>query len=228
MSGFRSGKLTVIARAKNRNLKRAYWLCRCDCGRNRIVMGKYLRQREVKSCGCLNRQPLKGPQFKHGHANAGKITITYTTWSGMIQRCLNPKNNQYYRYGNRGIRVCERWLKFENFLRDMGPRPQGRTLDRIKNAGNYEPGNCRWATPKEQSSNSSKPRLITHQDKTHNLTEWAKKIGISPATLSVRLKKWPIEKALMPKLINRERDLIGRFAASSKKGQLPRTSVRGS
>ena len=212
MVGFRSGKLTVAVRARGKNPKRAYWLCRCDCGRNRIVMGKYLRQREVKSCGCLNRQPLKGPQFKHGHANAGKITPTYTTWSGMVQRYINPKNNQYYRYGARGIRVYQRWLKFENFLRDMGPRPLGKTLDRIDGTGNYEPGNCRWATPKEQANNSSKPKLIAYQGKTHNLTEWAKEIGISSSTLSVRLKKWTIEKALTLKPRSRERDSIGRFA----------------
>ena len=211
MVGFRSGKLTAVVKAKGKNSKRAYWLCRCDCGRNRIVMGKYLRGREVKSCGCLNRQPLKGPRFKHGHANTGKITGTYISWSGMIQRCVNPKNNQYFRYGAQGIQVCTRWLNFENFLRDMGPRPPGKTLDRIDGTSDYRSGNCRWATPKEQSSNSSRPKFITYLGRTQNLTEWAKEIGISSGTLSYRLKKWTTEKTLTLKLRSRERDSIGRF-----------------
>ncbi len=85
------------------------------------------------------------------------FTPTYRSWNSMRSRCLNPKRNCYHRYGGDGITVCDRWALFANFLADMGERPEGTTLDRINNAGNYEPGNCRWATPKQQRSNMRKP-----------------------------------------------------------------------
>jgi hypothetical protein len=195
MTGFRSGKLVAIAKAEGRSKKRAYWLCQCDCGNYRIVMGKYLRHHEVKSCGCLHRQQIGG-HAKHGHARQHGISQTYTTWAGMIQRCCNPKNPGYYKYGARGIRIARRWFRFENFLHDMGERPTGKTIDRIDNTGDYKPGNCRWATPKEQANNSRRVRMITFKGKTQNLSDWAKEIGITSGTLYVRLKTWPLERAL--------------------------------
>jgi hypothetical protein len=188
MIGFRSGKLVVTGRAASVG-RRAYWLCACDCGGTTTVMGKYLRRHEVKSCGCLGRQPLNGKPIIHGHARDWKSShgsLTYRSWVGMRQRCLNP-HRQFAEYGGRGITVCERWLTFANFLADMGERPPGLSIDRIDNDGNYEPSNCRWATPLEQGNNSRQNRWLTCRGRTQTLTAWARDLGISPGALCARL-----------------------------------------
>ena len=115
----------------------------------------------------------------------------------MIKRCTNPKNASFKSHGNRGIRVCARWRdSFQNFLQDMGEKPPGTCLERIDNNGNYEPGNCKWATFKEQANNRRSNRLITFEGVTLTLAQWAQKINITPETLHERLKRWPLEKAL--------------------------------
>lgn len=199
MMGFRSGKLAVISQSPTKE-KRAMWLCMCDCGNTRIVMGKYLRRVEVKSCGCLHRQPLDPAQSKvtHGHTMRGIWTRTYRTWSAMISRCHGEYSSAYYKYGAKGITVCEKWHTFKNFLEDMGERPEGKTIDRIDNAKGYEPGNCRWSTLREQMQNQTKTRFITFSGETHCLTEWSRILGISPTALFMRLNKWPIGRAMLP------------------------------
>lgn len=128
---------------------------RCDCGGTTISQRTPLVKGVTKSCGCLSAKLSKKRFTKHGKYQ----TAEYTIWVGMIQRCENPKSFAYSYYGGRGIRVCERWRLFENFLEDMGPRTsQSHSIDRINNDGNYEPSNCRWATPKEQSNNQRKRR----------------------------------------------------------------------
>ena len=118
-------------------------------------------------------------------------------WRAMLSRCRNPNNETYKRYGARGINCCERWYVFTNFLADMGEPPSDlHSLDRIDNTKGYLPENCRWATPKEQVDNSSRPRLLTLNGETHNVREWAKIIGISQPTLTGRLKTWTLEHAL--------------------------------
>jgi len=117
----------------------------------------------------------------------------------MKQRCLNPRSTKYHAYGAKGIAVCERWRSFENFLADMGECPEGHTLDRFPDrTGNYEPGNCRWATAKEQQANRDCNHYITHQGETRSITEWAEATGLPRSVLYYRLGRgrWPIEKAL--------------------------------
>lgn len=122
----------------------------------------------------------------------------YRVWAGMKQRCTNPSNPRFPSYGGRGIKLCEPWLEFDNFLSDMGPRPKGTTLDRIDNNGDYEPRNCRWATSRVQSLNRRDNRLITAFGRTQTLCEWAKEVRINEATISYRIgrSRWPIERAL--------------------------------
>lgn len=129
----------------------------------------------------------------------GKRDPTYVVWFTMKERCLLPTHNMYPKYGGAGITVCERWLRFENFLADMGERPPGKTLDRYPDGkGNYEPGNCRWATPKEQARNRRSNRFHTFQGATRTLPEWAEIVGIPVRVLKSRVTVlgWPMERAL--------------------------------
>lgn len=124
---------------------------------------------------------------------------SFTSWRDMKHRCLNKKDRYFYRYGGRGITVCARWMLFKNFLEDMGTRPKGMVLDRINNDGNYEPANCRWATPLESMRNSSLTKQITFQGETMCISAWSEKVGVSAITIAYRLRAgWPIERALQP------------------------------
>lgn len=147
ITGQRFGRLTVINRASKR--PRAYWNCLCDCG-NSVVAAKHtLKIGHALSCGCLQRERASESNKKHGYYK----TKMYKAWIGMLQRCSNTNTKRYKHYGGRGISVCSRWLNFKNFLADMGERPPGLSIDRIDVNGNYEPGNCRWATALEQRAN---------------------------------------------------------------------------
>lgn len=138
----------------------------------------------------VNDSMRRHSRYAHGHATAGKPSPEYVSWACMIQRCTNPNTKTYHRYGGRGITVCERWLSFENFLADMGTRPApGHSIERIDNDGNYEPGNCRWATRSDQMKHTSRTRLITAFGKTQTFSDWCKELSISKGTLHKRLAK---------------------------------------
>lgn len=134
----------------------------------------------------------------HGEARKGQKTREYLIWKAMLNRCRNPRNYNFNRYGGRGISVCERWLDYAVFKADMGPRPPGYTLERINNDADYEVGNVRWATRAEQARNTSRTRLFTHQGVTLCITDWAIRLGFrSYADIWQRLQAgWSLERAL--------------------------------
>lgn len=168
----------------------AMWHCRCDCGTERAVIGRYLGSGVSMSCGCAIRER----HTTHGYSN----TPTFTTWQGMLNRCNAKTNTNFDKYGGRGITVCSRWLKFENFLEDMGERPDGHSLDRIDVNGNYEPGNCRWATQHTQSNNRRDNVIIEFRGEQRTIADWSRHLGINPITLGHRLNTygWSVERAL--------------------------------
>ncbi len=182
--------------------------CLCDCGAMTDVRGDHLRSGETRSCGCLRRDVGRavGAMTTHGHARGGGCSPEYSAWCAMVQRCTVVTTAGYENYGGRGIAVCDRWREsFEAFLADMGKRTSPRhSLDRINNDGNYEPGNCRWATAQEQRRNTRQNRVVEFRGESMPLVAWAERIGIHPATLKTRLDAWPVERALTtPRLRNR-------------------------
>ena len=195
LSGKRFGRLEAIQIVGQAINNRAYlWLCRCDCGNEIVTRSHNLVHGDSKSCGCLHKEITSRMSRKHGMCG----TRTYKAWDAMIQRCENKNNHQYKNYGARGIKVCDRWCKFENFYADMGEAPAGLTLDRTDNDGDNNPSNCRWVTMKQQLRNTRKNRNITCNGKTMCVSAWSEELGIHKNTITNRLDRagLPVEQAL--------------------------------
>lgn len=186
-------RLTVIQEAGVDTRGEKLWMCKCDCGNIVNVLSSNLRTGHTKSCGCRRSDKGVG-NYKHGMFG----TPLYEVWRNMIQRCNNPNSTVYDRYGARGISVTPRWLKFENFYKDMGDCPEGFTLERINNNGNYCPENCKWVSRKEQARNRETSVDITYDGRTQCVSAWEEELGFKHGTLWMRLYKynWPVDKAM--------------------------------
>ena len=186
--GDKYGRLTAI-RFDHKRRSHQCWLFRCDCGNKKVIEVAKVKSGHTKSCGCLQQEKMT----THGMTYSKE----YNSWVGMKQRCLNKNHSSYKDYGGRGITICKRWLKFENFFADMGEKPEGTSIDRIDNNGNYEPSNCKWATQKQQNNNMRRNHLLTYKNRTMTMSQWAKEMGINYKTLKTRIwRGWSAEKAL--------------------------------
>lgn len=188
------GRLTVVSEGETTSHRR--WICQCACGNTKTVLHTALKSESTKSCGCLRSEIVRSSMTVHGQSGKDSMTRIYRIWGGMKARCEIHSATGFDRYGGVGIKVCERWQKFENFVDDMGIPPEGASIDRIDSAKGYEPANCRWATRQEQNENRKSVRVLTHNGLSMNVTQWAKYLGISKATLLESLGKHPIEHAL--------------------------------
>lgn len=171
LTGRRFGTWTVIS--FSRNADATFWNCRCDCGVEREVRAGLLSRGSSTNCGCQRKHVVK-----HGHSRRGKRTRTYRIWKAMHSR-VKPAYVQARDYFARGISVCDRWSDYESFLSDMGEAPDGLSIDRIDNDGNYEPQNCRWATAKTQRENSRRIVMVELNGRLLHLKDAASEIGIT-------------------------------------------------
>ena len=185
MTGQVFTRLTVLKRVANRSGKAA-WLCKCECGNETVKQGTLMRRGDSRSCGCLARELSVARFTTHGM----KQSPEYYTWVTMKDRCCNPRSKHHARYGSRGIKICTRWLdSFENFFEDMGLRPEGLSLDRIDNEGDYSPENCRWATPREQANNRRNTARVEFNGQAYTMARLARRFGIKVDTLRYRLQR---------------------------------------
>lgn len=182
LTGVRVNRLQVIRRVDNVG-KQPAWMCLCDCGNEKRVLGMHLRAGNIVDCGCTFRARQAVVKTTHG----GSRTAAYHIWRGMRERCENPNHPSWHRYGGRGIKVCAAWADYAVFIADMGPRPSTKhSLDRTNNDGNYEPGNCRWATALEQGNNRGTNVHITLDGVTKSMSDWARHFRISYAVVQMR------------------------------------------
>jgi len=198
--GLKFGRLLVLERSDSRKHRIPEWRCVCDCGKEGNYVGASLRYGGTKSCGCLKRELIGNVNKKHGMAKSH----FWIKWWAMKQRCDDKNSSTYYKYGARGISICDKWKSFEGFLEDMYGGYQesvnrngkkNTTLDRIDPLGNYNKENCRWATHKEQANNKRNTNLLTYRGQKRTLVEWVEKLGLNYDAVQQRLKyrKWNVK-----------------------------------
>ncbi len=201
--GKKFNRLTILKYSHSIPIQGPYYDCVCECGNKINTRATSITSGNTRSCGCLQIDFCKSGKAnsKTGNGHGMSAFAEYNIWVDMFQRCNNKSQKYYKYYGGKGIFVCTRWDLFENFYIDMGKRPTPKhTIDRIDGTKGYSKENCRWATRMEQSHNIKTNKNITHNGETHCQAEWARRIGISNATIAYRLKKkMPLSEVLKKK-----------------------------
>ncbi|WP_282460152.1 hypothetical protein [Mycoplasmopsis arginini] len=191
LTGKRFFRLLVIKFIPDET-KYSKWLCLCDCGIEKARYSFDLTSGNAKSCGCYNREQLSIRTKTHGHSGGKNLprTRTYRSWASMMDRChWGGHKVMYENYGAKGITVCDRWHKYENFLHDMGERPEKTSIDRINNDGNYEPSNCRWADKYQQANNTSRTIKVRINGEIVKVKELVEKLNIPDKALRSRAQR---------------------------------------
>lgn len=183
ISGLKFARLTAIKNTTQG--KHPRWEFKCDCGNSKIILKEHVVAGRTKSCGCLLKEVMSGRNTTHGMTK----TKCFTTWQRIKDRCDNVNNQDYHLYGGRGITYCNSWKEFKNFFNDMGNPPNSLSIDRIDVNGNYEPSNCRWATPTEQANNKRNNVFIEFNGERKTMAEWERILGLKTGTIHMRLKK---------------------------------------
>lgn len=196
LTGQRFGRWVVLERASNASNGTARWVCQCDCGVKRIVIGHDLRNGSSQSCGCLQREIAAASSKKF----ASRDMRLYRIWCAMRKRCSNPAHPFYHIYGGRGIQVCAEWETdfgaFQSWAMDHGYSPE-LTIDRIDNAAGYSPQNCRWVNVAIQANNHRNNKIITYRGESRTIAQWAKITKMSYGTLLSRYNAgWSAEDIL--------------------------------
>lgn len=180
------GRLEVVS-FSHRTTKSSFWVCKCVCGKQKVIDAGNLKRSITKSCGCLHKEVFRRITTKHGLSR----TKEYFTWQEIRARCYRETHKLFKDYGGRGIKVCERWNDFENFLHDMGDAPSGHriSIDRVNNDGDYKPSNCRWATSVIQNNNKRTNVFVSVDGVLKTLAQWAIDFGINKQTVYSRIRR---------------------------------------
>jgi hypothetical protein len=196
ITGMRFGHLTAMEYGGRKvfpsGVTHNLWISKCDCGNTVTLAYGSLTSGHTTSCGCTAKQKIAEARTKHGYASHrknGKFNKTYLCWRNMKSRCANPNDDRYPAYGGRGIKVCERWLVFENFLADMGDCPDNCSIERIDIDSDYCPSNCQWLPDRDQFENKQQTSQITHLGKTQSLKRWATELGLNYGTVYGRYQR---------------------------------------
>lgn len=184
--GMKYGRLTVISNFNNKSSGHALWLCLCECGTEKVIRSDVIRLGKALSCGCFQKENMSFIKTTHGMSDSPE----YGIWRQMIKRCTYNKYKDFHRYGGRGIKVSDRWLKFENFIEDMGRRPSvNHQIDRIDNNGNYQKGNCRWTSQENNAKNKSNSKWwYINEIRYDSIRSAAKQIGVCASSIRRRIE----------------------------------------